>query len=86
MTDSLSSTQQQIIESLRQIVPASVPVHAETNIMRDLHLDSLAVMDFMLTLEDKFDIVISLDRVAEVETLADLVRVVDQLRRRKTNS
>ena len=86
MNDSLGSTQQQIIEGLRQIVPASVPVHAETNIMRDLHLDSLAVMDFMLTLEDKFDIVISLDRVAEVETLADLVRVVDQLRGRKTNS
>jgi len=85
MNDRLSNTQEQIIEGLRQIVPVSVPVHADTNIMRDLHLDSLAVMDFMLTLEDKFDIVISLDRIAEVETLADLVRVVDQLRGRKTN-
>ena len=54
--------------------------------MRDLNLDSLAVMDFMLTLEDRFDIVISLEKVAEVETLDDLVTVVEQLRARKQKS
>lgn len=86
MTDSQSDTREQIIQGLRQIVPATTAVSGATHIMRDLNLDSLAVMDFMLTLEDRFDIVISLDKVAEVETLDDLVAVVDQLRFRKQKS
>jgi acyl carrier protein len=85
MNQQISDTREQIIVGLRQIAPASVEVSGSTHIMRDLNLDSLAVMDFMLTLEDRFDIVISLDKVAEVETLDDLVTVVDQLRTRKNN-
>lgn len=86
MSQRLSDTREQIVEGLRQIAPASVEVSGGTHIMRDLNLDSLAVMDFMLTLEDRFDIVISLEKVAEVETLDDLVAVVDQLRARKLKS
>ncbi|MES2683500.1 MAG: acyl carrier protein [Pseudomonadota bacterium] len=86
MNERLSDTREQIIQGLRQIVPASAQVSGDTHIMRDLNLDSLAVMDFMLTLEDRFDIVISLEKVAEVETLDDLVGVVDQLRARKLKS
>ncbi len=83
MTQRLIDTREQIVQGLLQIAPASVELSGSTHIMRDLNLDSLAVMDFMLTLEDRFDIVISLERVAEVETLDDLVGVVDQLRARK---
>ncbi len=86
MDQRVSDTREQIVEGLRQIVPAEVAVTGTTHIMRDLNLDSLAVMDFMLTLEDRFDIVISLDKVAEVETLDDLVTVVEQLRARKLKS
>jgi len=86
MTEHLSDTREQIVEGLRQIAPAAVAVSGNTHIMRDLNLDSLAVMDFMLTLEDRFDIVISLEKVAEVETLDDLVTVVEQLRARKLKS
>ena len=86
MNEVLSDTREQIVEGLRQIAPTSVQVTGSTHIMRDLNLDSLAVMDFMLTLEDRFDIVISLERVAEVETLDDLVNVVDLLRARKLKS
>lgn len=81
----VSDTREHIVAGLRQITPASAEITGSTHIMRDLNLDSLAVMDFMLTLEDRFDIVISLEKVAEVETLDDLVGVVDQLRNRKLN-
>ncbi len=86
MNERVSDTRDEIIQGLRQIVPAASVVSGSTHIMRDLNLDSLAVMDFMLTLEDRFDIVISLDKVAEVETLDDLVNVVEQLRARKLKS
>ncbi|MDP3859124.1 MAG: acyl carrier protein [Stagnimonas sp.] len=82
MTESFNKTQAEIIQGLREIVPASVTMTGETRIVTDLHLDSLAVMDFIMSLEDRFEIVIPLDRVSDVETLADLAKVVDQLRAR----
>lgn len=82
MTETVRDTQAEIIEGLRQLLKKQVPLDASTNIVRDLQLDSLAVMDFIMSLEDRFEIVIPLDRVAEVETLGDLSRVVDQLRGR----
>ncbi|WP_293374034.1 acyl carrier protein [Nevskia sp.] len=82
MTETVRDTQAEIIDGLRQLLKKPVPLEATTNIVRDLQLDSLAVMDFIMSLEDRFEIVIPLDRVAEVETLGDLARVVDQLRGR----
>lgn len=44
--------------------------------IRELGLDSVAVMDLVMAVEDEFDVVFPLDRLAEVETLDDLARVV----------
>ncbi|WP_293000656.1 acyl carrier protein [Nevskia sp.] len=82
MTETLQNTQAEIIEGLKEILKRPAQLDATTNIVRDLQLDSLVVMDFIMSLEDRFEIVIPLDRVAEVETLGDLARVVDQLRGR----
>ena len=82
MTETSRDSQAEIIEGLRQLLKKQVPLDASTNIVRDLQLDSLAVMDFIMSLEDRFEIVIPLDRVAEVETLGDLALVVDELRGR----
>lgn len=76
------STEAQIIEGLQEILRRPATLSGSTNIVRDLQLDSLAVMDFIMSLEDKFELVIPLDRVAEVETIGDLARVVDDLRGR----
>lgn len=76
------STEAQIIEGLQVILRRPATLSGSTNIVRDLQLDSLAVMDFIMSLEDKFELVIPLDRVAEVETIGDLARVVDDLRGR----
>ncbi|MCX7062714.1 MAG: acyl carrier protein [Nevskia sp.] len=82
MTETSRDSQAEIIDGLRQLLKKQVPLDASTNIVRDLQLDSLAVMDFIMSLEDRFEIVIPLDRVAEVETLGDLALVVDELRGR----
>lgn len=80
--DMTQSTEAQIIEGLQEILRRPATLSGSTNIVRDLQLDSLAVMDFIMSLEDKFELVIPLDRVAEVETIGDLARVVDDLRGR----
>lgn len=70
-----------IIEILTRRLPAGVQVSAETQIVRGLGLDSVAILDFMMDLEDRFDISIPLDRVAEVQTVSDLGRAIQALKR-----
>jgi len=66
-----------IVAELAALTDSAVTVTAQTNIVRELNLGSLAVMDLVMALEDHFDISIPLDRIADIETvdeLADLVR------------
>ena len=69
-----------IAAALTQTVGRQVEVSDNTNIARDLGLDSLAIMNFIMALEDEYDISIPLDRVAQVETVGDLVKAIEELR------
>ena len=57
-----------------------VEVGEDTRFAQDLEWDSLTVMDFVATVEDEFDILISMNRAAEIETVAQLVAAVGELR------
>ncbi len=63
---------EQIIASLRGLVAPGIEIHPHSSIMGDLGLDSLTVMNFVMTLEDTLDVSLPMDRIAEVETVADL--------------
>ena len=65
-----------IVEQLQKIARGATNVTGETNIARDLGLDSLAVMDLIMALEDHFDISIPLDKIAETETVNELAELV----------
>ena len=45
----------------------------------DLEFDSLTVMDFVAEVEDSFDIIISMNMQAEIETVGQLVAAVEKL-------
>ena len=81
MIDNANDIEAQIVDLLTQRVPAGVNVSAETQIVGGLGLDSVAILDFIMDLEDRFDISIPLDRVAEVQTIAELSRAVEALKR-----
>jgi acyl carrier protein len=51
---------------------------AETDIPAELNIDSVGVMDFIMEVEDHFDIEIPLNVVAETRTVADLANVVSK--------
>lgn len=69
-----------IVEHLARLSPKkTIDITGQTRIIRDLEIDSLAVMNFILLLEEQFDISIPLERVAEVETVDDLVAAVADL-------
>jgi acyl carrier protein len=56
-----------------------VAVTEATRFAQDLEWDSLTVMDFVASVEDEFDVLISMNRAAEIETVGQLVDAVGQL-------
>ena len=81
MTNNATNIEAQIVELLAQRIPAGTHVSAQTQIVGGLGLDSVAILDFIMDVEDRFDISIPLDRVAEVQTIAELSRAIEALRR-----
>jgi acyl carrier protein len=51
-----------------------------TTFAGDLEWDSLTVMDFVAAIEDEFDILITMNMQAEIETVGQLVDAVERLR------
>ena len=51
-----------------------------TSFAGDLEWDSLTVMDFVAAVEDEFDIIITMNMQAEIETVGQLVDAVEKLR------
>ena len=57
----------------------NVEVGDETTFAGDLEFDSLTVMDFVAAIEDEFDIIISMNQQAEIESYGQLVDAVCRL-------
>ena len=70
----------EISEIFEQVLGRPVEITEKTDIIEDLGLDSLGVMNFVMAIEDFYDISIPLDRVAEIQTVGDLMRAVEDLR------
>ena len=56
-----------------------IDVTEDTRFTDDLEFDSLTVMDFVAAIEDDFDIIISMNQQAEIETYGQLVDAVTKL-------
>jgi acyl carrier protein len=73
MNSSVSEIRDVIFATMRAQLREPVELTDNTNIANDLGLDSVAVMDFVMEIEDKLNVSVPLDRIAEVQTLGDLV-------------
>ena len=56
-----------------------VSVGDDTRFAQDLEWDSLTVLDFVATVEDEFDILITMNQQAEIETVGQLVDAVGKM-------
>ncbi|AKQ41224.1 phosphopantetheine-binding protein [Aurantiacibacter atlanticus] len=56
-----------------------VEISDATTFAGDLEFDSLTVMDFVAAIEDEFDIIISMNQQAEIETYGHLVDAVAKM-------
>jgi len=77
------SDRQQIFETVAaQIAPFNakgIELSDATTFAGNLEWDSLTVMDFVAAIEDEFDIIITMNMQAEIETVGQLVDAVAKL-------
>ena len=71
--------QTRVLEMLTKKVSAGRQIDLDSSVIEDTGLDSVSVMDFVMELEDEFDITIPLDRIAEVRTVDDLAKAVQAM-------
>jgi acyl carrier protein len=57
-----------------------IAVTDATRFAQDLEWDSLTVLDFVANVEDEFDILITMNQQAEIETVGQLVDAVGKLK------
>jgi acyl carrier protein len=79
MTHNGRDVEAEILQMLAGKLPAGVQPSAETRIVGGLGLDSVAILDFIMDLEERFDISIPLDHIAEVQTIGELSRAIESL-------
>jgi acyl carrier protein len=82
MQDSLGDIRETVFDTLRSTMHKPVDLSDQTNIVNDLGLDSVAVMDFVMEIEDRLDVSVPLDRIAEIETLGHLIFTIRDLKAR----
>ena len=70
----------EISEMLSGLNKAGIEITADTDFNTDLNVDSVAVMDFVLMVEDKYDISIPINLLSEVSTVGQFAQVVAKAR------
>jgi acyl carrier protein len=80
MTDR-DETFAKVAELIAPFNKKGVELSEATTFAGDLEWDSLIVMDFVASVEDEFDILITMNMQAEIETVGQLVDSVERLRK-----
>ncbi len=79
MTDR-DETFAKVAELIEPFNKKGVDLKDGTTFAGDLEWDSLTVMDFVAAIEDEFDILITMNMQAEIETVGQLVDAIETLR------
>jgi acyl carrier protein len=67
------------IELIEPFNKKGVAITEATRFAQDLEWDSLTVLDFVANIEDEFDVIITMNMQAEIETVGQLVDALVRL-------
>jgi acyl carrier protein len=71
---------ERVAEQIEPFNKKGIELSDATTFATDLEWDSLTVMDFVAAVEDEFDILITMNMQAEIETVGQLVATIRKLR------
>ena len=74
-----AETYVKIVELIEPFNKKGVAITEATRFAQDLEWDSLTVLDFVANVEDEFDVIISMNMQAEIETVGQLVDALERL-------
>ena len=83
MSDQTSDRKQIYDKTIALIDPFNrkgVAITEATRFAQDLEWDSLTVLDFVANVEDEFDVIITMNMQAEIETVGQLVDALQRLK------
>ena len=72
-----------VVEIIEPLNRKNVTVTEATRFAADLEWDSLTVLDFVADIEDTFDVIITMNMQAEIETVGQLVDALQRLQEQK---
>jgi acyl carrier protein len=72
-------TYAKVVEMIAPFNKKGVVITEATRFAQDLEWDSLTVLDFVANVEDEFDVLISMNMQAEIETVGQLVDALQRL-------
>jgi len=70
---------EKICELLKPYNPKNHPIEMSSGIMSDLEVDSVAVFDLVMGLEDHYDISIPMEMVSDIKTVGELTTAIKEL-------
>lgn len=70
---------EEIVKSIKEIVSTDVDIDETTDLISDLEFDSLKVMNLMEDIEDRYDISVPLNILADIRTVKDLAMQLQSL-------
>ena len=68
-----------VLELIEPFNKKEVAITEDTRFAQDLEWDSLTVVDFVANVEDEFDVLISMNMQAEIETVGQLTDALVKL-------
>ena len=73
-------TYAKVAELIEPFNKKGAAISESTRFAQDLEWDSLTVLDFVANIEDEFDVIISMNMQAEIETIGQLVDALEKLK------
>lgn len=73
MSDTEQTVYDTVCELLQRYNREGRELRPETDLNAELNIDSVAAMDLIMEIEDKFDIDIPVNQVSELRTVGDLI-------------
>lgn len=79
MTDTASRVEQAVRAALATVRPDATDIAGGTDLARELGLDSVQVMDMVMEIEDRLDVSVPVETLADARTLDQLCAGVAKL-------
>lgn len=83
MSETVENVSKIIIDKLLENPNVPRDIDGNCRITEDLSFDSLAVMNFVMEIEDTLDVSVPLDRLADIRTINDLAQCIVELKSKR---